>query len=144
MEDNRETIAKNPDHEISDGDESTSSCAIDENNLSLCDEFEEILRASEMVRQERDEILENYLEYVQETSTMYQQWQLCVQECNKLNTILDEKVNIISDTNILLDKAQKLLNEERKKSCAIEDQRNFLVCIINIVITCTFLIIQNN
>lgn len=111
----------------SESDETTSSSSLDGNNLSILAEFDEIVRGSNTVKQDRDEVLQSYIDFVKQTSNMKTQFESSVHECKRLRTVIEERTSIISDLESKLDNARRILDHERKKVCLIEDEKNFLV-----------------
>lgn len=118
-----------PRKDFSDSDESTTSSAstgisTESGELTIAAEFDDLMRA---VGQRRSSEAENVLISVLEVGRdMGKRLKEAVDECQRLQLVLSNKTKELSDLTDKLQTARKLLDQEKKHSRQIEDERDQL------------------
>lgn len=121
----------NLDKDSSDSEESTCSsdnpgaAASSENGeLTIVAEFDDLMRA---VKQQRcDEIEDAFLEFAEQAKEMNLQWNLAVQECQRLNALIEKKTQEFHDLEYKLAQARKLLDQQTQLRKKAEHERDRL------------------
>lgn len=118
----------------SDSDESTaSSCANggpgsgDSGELTIVAEFDDLMRC---LRHRRNSDVENvFLATVEKMKDMDMHWQAAMQECQRLQAALDEKMQACSDLEGKLNLARRLLDQQKRHTKRAEEERRLLVVV---------------
>lgn len=119
--DSEESTHSNSDDAASAGTGSSR----DRGELTIVAEFDDLMRC---VRQQRcDEVEDSYLEFAEQVKEMRAQWQLAVQECRRLQGLLDKKTHDFSDLESKLAHARQLLDQEKRHTKRAEEERDVLV-----------------
>lgn len=117
--------------EMSDSEESIKSTSSEtassgnSENLSITALFDDLMRCLHLQR--CDTVEDAFLNYVKQSKHMNEQWQLSVQECKRLQSALEKLTFEYKDLDFKLDMSRKLLDQEKKRSRRIEEDRNELV-----------------
>lgn len=126
---NREVFATPLGAEKTDSDESTVSttASSSDNNgeLTIVAEFDDLMRC---VKHRRcSEVEDAFLELAEQLKEMQMQWQVAVQECQRLRAALDDKTQDCSDLESKLKIARKLLDQEKRHTRRAEEEKEQLV-----------------
>ncbi|XP_017771675.1 PREDICTED: rac GTPase-activating protein 1-like [Nicrophorus vespilloides] len=118
-----------PRSEMSDSEESTNSCGdyVPSNGgreLSLVAEYDEIVRL--LKTQRNDEVEDAFLDFTRQAEDMAKQLKIAAQECHRLQQQLDLKIHESSDLESKLNHARKMIDQEKRYSRKVEDERDYL------------------
>lgn len=127
---NREVFATPIGGEKTDSDESTTSSSShptssENGELTIVAEFDDLMR---YVRYRRcNEVEDAFLELAEQLKEMQMQWQVAVQECQRLSSALEQKTQDCSDLESKLQIARKLLDQEKRHKRRAEEEKEQLV-----------------
>lgn len=93
--------------------------------LTIVAEFDDLMRC---VRHRRcNEVEDAFLELAEQLKEMQAEWQVAVQECQRLRSALDAKSQDCSDLESRLKMARKFLDQEKKHTRRAEKEKEELV-----------------
>ncbi|XP_017880906.1 rac GTPase-activating protein 1-like [Ceratina calcarata] len=93
-------------------------------SLSLLASHDEVVRCANVLINGACE--EEFLKFAINQEEMRQKWLASIQECQRLHTALEKAHQEAADLDRKLSHARRLLDEEKKRRRAVEDQRNSL------------------
>lgn len=110
----------------SESDDSTTSGHYSAKNLSLVAEHDDLVR---LIRQERNDEVENaFLDFLEQLLELYtNKWGPAVQECQRLQQLVDKQNHENRDLESKLFHARKLLDKEKEKTKRAMDENDSLV-----------------
>lgn len=118
--DSEESIASSSDGVASHGTASSKS-----GELAILEEFDDLMRC---VRHRRcNEVEDAFLEQAGHMKEIHMQWQIAVRECQRLQSLLDVKTVEYNKLEWKLGVAQKVLDQEKKKTREVEREADELV-----------------
>lgn len=120
----------------SDSDSSVSSEKSTQSNgaassnggeISIVAEFDDLMRVHKQIRSDKLLVECSFLDFIEQTKTLYKEYCSAVEECRRLQTCLDGKVHECSDLELKLTKARKLLDQEKGHTRNAKKERDDLV-----------------
>lgn len=118
---------------MSDSEESTKSSTSVENGLcngdalSLVAEFDDLIR---LMKQRRvDEVESAFIDFIEQTNEMRNQYDRSIKECRRLQGLLEQKTQELSEMENKLLIARRLLDKEKKENKKIIYERDRMVTV---------------
>lgn len=118
--------------EKSDSEESTTSGTSEgssaytgsSNDLTIVALFDDLVR---LMRRRRDKRMEDsFLNFAEEARRMFNKYNQAMQDCQRLNNLLEMKVQENSEIEIRLNRARHILDEEKKKTYKVTREKEEL------------------
>lgn len=128
----KQPVFDKPDKQSSDSEESTCSSAgtqgsSENGELTIVAEYDDLMRG--VRKRRRSKIEDAYLEFADQVKEICTQWHLAVQECQRLQALLDRKTQECHDVEVKLVQARKLLDRQTHLRKKTEQDKECLVCV---------------
>lgn len=116
----------------SDSEESTSSAGDFAYNadLSIVAVFDDLMRMIKLKR--HDEVENIFLSFAENIKDVWQNWQDALNECRRLNEVVDNKIKEINDLESSLKLARKMFDKQKNIADEAQLDKLKLVCYQNL------------
>lgn len=93
-------------------------------DISIVTLYDDLYRVFKQQLNDKDKILDTMFIFAKETKQLWLQWKVSVEECERLQGLLDSKISELSELERNLIRARNMLDEEKKKRKIVETERD--------------------